>query len=131
MQVLILILILVAVAVLVGAVLLIRRKRVAPYQTSDLASPADTPDTPAPAAPGPAPMSDLESALAQVTDRTGRPIGDRIDAETEHVDELRVPDDTGPLLRRALDHVVNADRNEPAHRADDDESTGDEAPHGA
>ena len=51
-------------------------------------------------------MNGLDSALAQVTDSTGRPIRDRIDAETEHVDELRVVDDTGPLLRRALDHVV-------------------------
>ena len=51
------------------------------------------------------PMMGLESALAQVTDRDGKPIRDRIDAAAGHVDELRVPDDTGPLLRRALDHV--------------------------
>ena len=50
-------------------------------------------------------MTGLESALAEVTDRDGRPIGERIDAETQHVDDLRIPDDTGPLLRRALDHV--------------------------
>ena len=50
-----------------------------------------------------------ESALAQVTDRDGKPIRDRIDAEAGHVDELRVPDDTGPLLRRALDHVAPGD----------------------
>jgi hypothetical protein len=55
--------------------------------------------------PGPAPMTGLESALAQVTDRAGNPIRDRIEAESKHVDDLRVPDDTGPLLRRALDHV--------------------------
>jgi hypothetical protein len=30
---------------------------------------------------------------------------DRLDAESAHVEELRVTDDTGPLLRRALDHV--------------------------
>ncbi len=59
------------------------------------------------------PMTGLESALAEVTDREGRPIGDRIDAESGHVDELRVPDDTGPLLRRALDHVVH-EPTEPA-----------------
>ena len=52
-----------------------------------------------------APMIGLESALSQVTDRSGRPLREHIDAEQRHVDELRVPDDTGPLLRRALDHV--------------------------
>jgi len=52
-------------------------------------------------------MTDLESALAQVIDSAGRPIRDRIDAESDNVDHLRVPDDTGPLLRRALDHVAN------------------------
>ena len=61
--------------------------------------------TAATAPPAAAPMTGLESALAQVTDRTGRPIRDHIDAESQHVDDLRVPDDTGPLLRRALDHV--------------------------
>lgn len=60
------------------------------------------------------PMTGLESALSAVTDRDGRPIRDRIDAESGHVDELRVPDDTGPLLRRALDHVVP----EPSQPAD-------------
>ena len=62
------------------------------------------------------PMTGLESALAEVTDREGRPIRDRIDAESGHVDELRVPDDTGPLLRRALDHVVH----EPTEPVSDD-----------
>lgn len=52
-----------------------------------------------------APMVGLESALSQVTDRSGRPLREYIDAEQQHVDDLRVPDDTGPLLRRALDHV--------------------------
>lgn len=51
------------------------------------------------------PMVDLESALARVTDRSGRPLREHIDAEQQHVDDLRVPDDTGPVLRRALDHV--------------------------
>lgn len=55
------------------------------------------------------PMTGLESALSQVTDRSGRPIKEHLDAETGHVDELRVVDDTGPLLRRALDHVSNAE----------------------
>jgi hypothetical protein len=59
-------------------------------------------------------MTGLESALEAVTDRSGRPIREHLDAETTHVDELRVPDDTGPLLRRALDHVSGADENVPA-----------------
>lgn len=53
-----------------------------------------------------APMTGLESALAQATDRAGRPMQDRLADESGVVDDLRVPDDTGPILRRALDHVV-------------------------
>ncbi len=53
-------------------------------------------------------MTGLESALNQVVDRSGRSFADRLSAESAHVDELRVPDDTGPLLRRALDHVAPA-----------------------
>ena len=68
------------------------------------------------------PMIGLESALALVTDRDGRPMRERIDAETQHVDDLRVPDDTGPLLRRALDHVEHPGVEQ--HRA-----TGDQAAH--
>lgn len=69
-------------------------------------SPPNTPAAPAKVRPVEEPMTGLESALAQVTDRDGKPIRERIDAESGHVDELRVPDDTGPLLRRALDHVA-------------------------
>jgi hypothetical protein len=61
------------------------------------------------AAPPATPMTDLESALARVTDRDGRPIREKIDAEKVHVDPLRDPDDTGPLLRRALDSVAHHD----------------------
>ena len=57
----------------------------------------------------PAPMTGLESALATVTDRDGRPIQERIDAESIHVDPLRDPNDTGPLLRRVLDSVEHHD----------------------
>lgn len=49
------------------------------------------------------PMTGLEAALDRATDRSGRPLSDRLG--DERVDDLRVPDDTGPLLRRALDHV--------------------------
>ena len=62
-------------------------------------------------------MIDLESALDKATDRSGRPIRSRIDAEAGIVDDLRVPDDTGPVLRRALDNVV---RPPTEQRADHD-----------
>jgi len=104
--ILVLILLVVVVAA-IGAALVIRRRQAG---TDTAAEPVRV----APAAPEPAPMSDLEAALAKVTDSTGRPIGDRIDAEAEHVDELRVPDDTGPLLRRALDHVAKPDADQAA-----------------
>jgi hypothetical protein len=79
----------------------------------------------APPVPVVAPMTGLESALAQVTDRDGRPIRDRIDAEAGHVDDLRVPDDTGPVLRRALDHVEHPVARPGAHdgRHQDDTAT--------
>lgn len=51
-----------------------------------------------------APLTGLESALDHVTDRSGRPIRDRIESTTA-IDELKVPEDTGPILRRALDQV--------------------------
>lgn len=95
--------IVIAVVVVLGAtaVLIGRRRRPA-------AEPAPEP-APRPAAPPAAPMTDLESALSHVTDRDGRPIKERIDAESVHVDPLRDPDDTGPLLRRALDSVAHHD----------------------
>lgn len=62
------------------------------------------------AAPASSPMTDLESALAQVTDRDGRPIKERIEAESV---PSRDPDDTGPLLRRALDSVAHHEVDPP------------------
>ena len=56
--------------------------------------------------PEPPPMRGLEDALNQVTDRSGTTMAARLDAEGAHVDDLRDVDDTGPLLRRALDHVT-------------------------
>jgi hypothetical protein len=83
----------------------------------------------APLAPaGPPPMSDLESALSQVTDRAGRPIRDAIDAEAGHVDDLRVPDDTGPLLRRALDHVARPGETQPSQPVEPEPGSTDDAP---
>jgi hypothetical protein len=96
--------IVVGVVVAVGALAVIvrevsARSDVVDQPPSRVLEPARSPRPPD------TPMTGLESALAQVTDRDGRPIGDRLDAESHHVDDLRVPDDTGPLLRRALDHV--------------------------
>ena len=88
----------IVVAIVVGAVL-VRRRR----SSGDTPGATDT-STTAPSA-SEAPMTGLEAALAKATARDGRSISEHIDAETQHVDELRVPDDTGPLLRRALDHV--------------------------
>ena len=53
----------------------------------------------------PAPMTGLATALAEAHDRTGRSLGECLAAESDHVEPLRVADDTSPLLRRALDHV--------------------------
>jgi hypothetical protein len=104
---------LIAVLVLLGVVLAMRRRPVKPYTAAPLEPPARPP------APEPPPMIDLESALDKATDRSGLPIRDRIDAEAGIVDELRVPDDTGPLLRRALDNVVRPPTEQRAgHDAD-------------
>lgn len=56
--------------------------------------------------PEPEPMIGLESALDEATDRAGRNMRQRM-AAVEGLDDLRVTDDTGPVLRRALDHVAN------------------------
>ena len=120
MQVLILILIVIALVVVIGAVFAMRRKSATP----SAAQSGPEVDAHAPVVPEPNPMSDLESALAQVTDSTGRPMREHIDAETDHIDELRVPDDTGPLLRRALDHVAKP-ADEDAQAPDPADADGD------
>ena len=61
----------------------------------------------------PTPMTGLEVALDQVTDRSGRNMRDKIESGTA-IDDLIVPDDTGPILRRALDHVEHAEPIAPA-----------------
>lgn len=106
----------VAVVAVVAGVLVSRRKRAPAVPAAPLAP------------PGPPPMSDLESALSQVTDRAGRPIRDAIDAEAGHVDDLRVPDDTGPLLRRALDHVARPDEAQPPQPVEPEPGSTDDAP---
>ena len=59
------------------------------------------------------PMTGLEVALDQATDRSGRNMRDKIESGTA-IDDLIVPDDTGPILRRALDHVEHAEPVSPA-----------------
>lgn len=89
----------VVVAIVVGVVVMRRRSASTPAPTPD---PPPAPRTPR---PEPAPMTGLEEALNKATDRSGSTMADRLDAEQGHLDELRQTDDTGPLLRRALDSV--------------------------
>jgi hypothetical protein len=49
------------------------------------------------------------SSLLDQVDREGRSIRDRLASGEAHLDSLRQPDDTGPLLRRVLDEVAGAD----------------------
>jgi hypothetical protein len=64
------------------------------------------------------------SSLLDQVDRDGRTIRDRLASSEAHLDSLRQPDDTGPLLRRVLDEVAGA--NPPEDTADD--ATDDTAP---
>ena len=109
------IVVLIIVAAVIAVVVLATiRRRSRPDAAAD---PRPEPDgaRPAPSPPESAPMTGLESALAEATDREGRPIRDRL--ESEHIDDLRVPDDTGPLLRRALDHIAPDEPADPASTA--------------
>lgn len=108
----------VAVVVVVVIIVVVRRRRGASARGA-------TPSTPRHAMVT-APMTDLESALARVTDRDGRPIREKIEAESVHVDPLRDPEDTGPLLRRALDSVAHHD--DPAAPAAHDHRAAGDAP---
>jgi hypothetical protein len=54
------------------------------------------------------PMTGLEAALDQATDRSGRKMREKIEGTTA-IDDLRVPEDTGPILRRALDQVEHTE----------------------
>ena len=60
-----------------------------------------------------APMVGLEAALDGVTDGQGRTLREQLDAGAPGVEQLRVDDDTSPILRRALDHVAPAASTEP------------------
>ena len=61
----------------------------------------------------PTPMTGLEVALDQVTDRSGKNMREKIEAGTG-IDDLIIPDDTGPILRRALDNVEHPEPAPPA-----------------
>lgn len=122
----IVVIVIVAALALVGLVAAVAMRR---RTATAAASPTPAPSAAAPATRAePEPMTGLESALNTVTDRDGRPMAAHLDDETSHVDDLRVPDDTGPLLRRALDHVEHRDTS-PGPDTDTDteigEATGD------
>lgn len=110
--------VIVAAAIVAVVAVVATRRSSAPVASGDA---ADRPPA-SPRLPPPAPMTDLESALAQVIDREGRPIAERIEAEAVHVDPLRDPEDTGPLLRRALDSVAHHDDEPAAHEPDGDDA---------
>ncbi len=59
------------------------------------------------------PMTGLEVALDRVTDRSGKNMREKIETDTA-IDDLIVPDDTGPMLRRALDSVEHPEPAPPA-----------------
>ncbi len=50
------------------------------------------------------------------TDRSGRNMREKIEGGTA-IDDLRVPDDTGPILRRALDNVEHAKPDDAGERS--------------
>ena len=85
------------------------------WSRSRKASAAAAQSTPARASrvTDPTPMTGLEVALDQVTDRSGRNMRDKIESGTA-IDDLIVPDDTGPILRRALDNVEHTEPVPPA-----------------
>jgi hypothetical protein len=115
----------VVVIVLVAAVVafaLVGRRAGSP--ADDVAVPAAPPPEPERASrPDPEPMRGLEDALNRATDRSGATMAQRLDAEADKVEGFRERDDTGPLLRRALDRVNPAaatSADETGERVDDE-----------
>jgi hypothetical protein len=102
----------IAVVVVALAVAIVIRKRRAAHAAQTPAPPRTTESLP--------PVHALDDALRTVesltdatgsslldqVDRDGRTIRDRLASGEAHLDSLRQPDDTGPLLRRVLDEVV-------------------------
>jgi hypothetical protein len=103
----------VVVVVLAVSAIVVRRRR---------AAHADKSPAPTPASESLPPVHALDDALRTVesltdatgsslldqVDRDGRTIRDRLASGEAHLDSLRQPDDTGPLLRRVLDEVAGA-----------------------
>ena len=112
MVILIVVAVVVVVAALAAGVALVRRSR-------SNSAPAEAPASVLAQHPDPGPMTGLEEALNAVTDTAGHTIAERLDDETPSVDQLRVPDDTGPLLRRALDSIETSDDESGAGGATD------------
>ena len=114
------IVVIVAVVVVVGWLLWARSRRAAapksPPTPERVSRVTDT-----------APMTGLEVALDQVTDSSGRKMRDNIEAGTA-IDDLIVPEDTGPILRRALDNVEHPEPVPPVADAAAREPTGGETP---
>jgi hypothetical protein len=105
--------VIVVVVVLAVGAMVVRRRR---------AAHADKSPAPTPANESLPPVHALDDALRTVesltdatgsslldqVDRDGRTIRDRLASGEAHLDSLRQPDDTGPLLRRVLDEVAGA-----------------------
>jgi len=91
----------VVAVVVIGAVIIVALQRRSQPSTGRETPTGERPSTDT------TPMTGLESALDQVTDSSGRPLRELLDDEQATVDDLRVPDDTGPLLRRALDEFAD------------------------
>ena len=106
--------IVIVIVVIAVAAIVIRRRRAAHVPTSGRLRHATTESLP--------PVHALDDALRTVesltdatgsslldqVDRDGRTIRDRLASGEAHLDSLRQPDDTGPLLRRVLDEVAGA-----------------------
>ena len=109
--------IVVVLAVVVIAVVLSRRQRT-PTETSDPMRPTRT-------AEPVVEMTGLESALNQI-EASGTPIRSELDSTSSRLDDVRIPDDTGPLLRRMLDDVEKKPTGGGAETAADSGAAGDD-----
>lgn len=116
----------VAVGSAIGVVVSKRRSQQTPPPP-----PPPPPPVPKVERPEPPPMTGLEDALNRATDRSGTTMADRLESKSDSVEDFRVTDDTGPLLRRALDRLHPTDEPTtdaaPAHAAPATESPGEGA----
>jgi hypothetical protein len=98
----------VLVAVLI-AMLVLKRRGIEGSTITPVPAPKQRPEL--------APMTGLESALEQALDSSGRNMRQKLES-ADAIDGLRVPDDTGPILRRALDHVEHRTHHDHVDRDD-------------